>query len=86
MSTTLGTSEALDLHKTLRLRAFGQHEQVMDDITEERVAWESSAPHLVRVTQSGLVQRLRSTAQTVTITAREIFSGLEAQTEINGDL
>ena len=43
-------------------------------------------PHLVRVTQSGLVQRLRSTKQTVTITAREVLSEREAKIEIAGDL
>jgi len=68
-TTTPGALAALGLHQTTRLRAVAEVAGVTVDCSTTNVVWSSSFPELVRVGQGGLVQRLRTTARTVEITA-----------------
>lgn len=61
--------EGLALFQTTRLGAVANLGQHTEDIGEWAVRWSSSHPHYVRVGASGLVQRLRSAPDAVTITA-----------------
>ena len=65
-SITPGSCAQLALHQTTRLQA---HRGDID-VTSRDVLWSSSHPHLVSVSQNGLVQRHRDTAQDITISAQ----------------
>lgn len=69
VTATPGTLARLGLFETTRLRALGTVDGAEIDLTTSAIRWTSSHPELVRVGQGGLVQRLRATARTVSITA-----------------
>jgi len=78
ITTTPGSVEGLELHQTTRLRAIGTVDGREIDLTDTNVVWTSSSPDIIRVYQGGLVQRIRDSAQAVSIYAKTL-AGQEAQ-------
>jgi len=81
-----GSSTDLQLHQTTLLRVEGKIDGRVIDLSQLCVQWNSSHAGLVRVGQGGLVQRIRSTKETVTITARILPSHQEISLTIPPDL
>ena len=69
-TTTPGTVKELGLLQTTRLRALAKLGEQWMDLSDLGVVWSSSDERLVKVYQSGLVQRVRETARQVVITAK----------------
>jgi hypothetical protein len=67
---TLGRCASLGLLQTTRLRLTAEVKGRRIDLTGHNVVWESEDDQFVRVGQGGLVQRVRSTARTIRISAR----------------
>ncbi len=71
-TATPGTIGALHLFETTRLHAYGMVEGQWEDLSSLNVKWSSSNADLIRVDQTGLVQRLRNANDTVKVTAETL--------------
>lgn len=78
-SITPGEIRNLDLHQTTRLEVAGDMGYRTIELGSWAIQWSSSHPHLVSVSNAGMVQRLRNTDQTVTIDAIFPVTGLALQ-------
>ena len=76
LTHTPGTSESLGLFQTIRLRAI---DEAGRDVSDSLIEWQSSQPHVVAVSSTGLVQRLRDDTSAVEISARvfELMSAFQ---------
>ena len=79
ITQTPGNTTSLALFETTRLRAIdGQG----NDLSDSFIEWTSSHPHLVSVSSTGLLQRLRADQTTVMISARVYQSSISASCSI----
>lgn len=69
---TPGKIVALHLFETTRLHALGKIGGQWQDLSSLNVKWSTSNADLVRVDQTGLVERLRNADDTITITAKTL--------------
>jgi hypothetical protein len=83
---TPGTREALGLWQTTRLRAIAEIGGRRVDLSEYNVKWQSSDPQVVRVEQTGLLQRVRSSRRAVGIRALRADGRVLAETVVPPDL
>ena len=80
LTHTPGTSGSLGLFQTIRLRAI---DEAGRDVSDSLIQWQSSQPHVVAVSSTGLVQRLRDDTVAVEISARVFGTDACVSTQIS---